>query len=363
MSTKSQLSTRIVVVAIATLLVLALVPGVALAQSENGVGGNVVVAEDETVDEVNAISGNVVVEGTVTGDVNAVSGNVIVAERGEVRGDVNAVGGTVQIDGHVGGSIAGAAGTLEIGESGIVDGSLEVGAGTVTIDGTIAGDATIGAETITLGESAAVEGDLRYDGDLQGNTGAVAGEITRDSSLGVDLAPVVLPLASWIAAAYALAANLLLGAVLLSLFPRFSDGVAARVAAEPVRTGLIGLAVLIGVPILLIAVALTVIGIPLSLVGALAFAFLVWIGVVYGRFAVAAWALSFADVHNRWLALVVGLVAGALVGLVPFVGWFLNLLITLLGLGALVGGLLAHRRRVRQSTTDTGHPEPGDATA
>ncbi|UTF54533.1 bactofilin family protein [Natronosalvus rutilus] len=361
MSTESQFSTRIVAIAVATLLVLALVPGVALAQSGTGVGGNIVVSEGETVDEVNAVSGNVIVEGTVTGDVNAVSGNVIVAEGGEVRGDVNAVGGTVQIDGRVAGDVAAAAGTLEVGEGGTVDGALEAGAGTVTIDGTVAGDATIGADTITLGESAAIGGNLRYDGDLQGNTDAVAGEITQDSSLGVDLAPVILPLASWIAAAYALAANLLLGVVLLALFPGFSDGVAARVASDPVRTGVIGLAVLIGVPILLFAVALTVIGIPLSLVGALAFAFLVWVGVVYGRFAVAAWALSFADVHNRWLALVVGLVAGALIGLVPFVGWFLNLLVTLLGLGALVGGLLAHRRRVRQSATDAGRPEPGDA--
>ncbi len=59
-------------------------------------------------------------------------------------------------------------------------------------------------------------------------------------------------------------------------------------------------------PIALIALAITVIGIPLSVIGSFLFALLVWVGVVYGRFAVAAWLLGLVGLENRWLALVVG---------------------------------------------------------
>jgi cytoskeletal protein CcmA (bactofilin family) len=334
--------TRVVVVALVIVL-LALPTGVA-AQSESGIGGTVVVGEDETVEEIEAVAGTVVVEGTVTGDVSAAAGDVRVTESGEIGGDLEAAAGSVTIDGEVGGDVSAGAGNVVVGEGATVGGEFSVGAGNVVIEGTIGGDAAIGAETITLGDDAAIAGDLRYNGDLQGNTDTVAGSITEDPSLGFDIAPTLQPLASWLFSLYTLGLNLLLGAALLLLFPRFSDGIADQVAHDPLRTGAVGLGALVGVPLLLAAAAITIVGIPFSIVGAFVFAFVVWIGIVYGRFAVAAWALSYADVENRWLALVVGMVGGAVLAQLPFVGGVVNLLIFLLGLGALARGLYGHRR-------------------
>ncbi|WP_247003484.1 polymer-forming cytoskeletal protein [Halosolutus gelatinilyticus] len=339
--------TQLVVVAVLAVVVLGTVPIGAVAQSERQAGGTIVVEEGETVDEIEAFAGNVIVRGTVTGDVSAFAGNVHV--EGEVRGDVEAAAGNVEITGTVDGDVSAGAGNLVVGEGAVIGGSLDAGAGTVTIDGTIEGDAEIGAETIRLGETASIQGDLRYGGTLEGNTDAVAGQITEDSRVGVGVWPTLQPITEWVFVAYAFVMNLLLGAVLLAVFPRFSDGVVRRVATNPVRTGLAGLGVLVGVPILLIAIAITVLGIPISVLGAFAFALVVWIGVVYGRFAVAAWLLSAAGVENRWLALVVGLLGGALLARIPIVGGLLNLLLLLLGLGALSLGLVAHRRHTRAS--------------
>ncbi|WP_255169378.1 bactofilin family protein [Natrononativus amylolyticus] len=347
--------TRFLVVLLVLAVVLGSLPGIVAAQDRSGVGGTITVAEGETVDEVSAVAGDVFIEGTVTGDVSALAGNVHVA--GEVGGDVSVATGNLEITGTVDGEVSAGAGNVVIAEGATI-GALQAGAGNVVIDGEIAGDAAIGAETIALGESAAIAGDLRYDGALEGNTGAVAGDVTRDSTLGFDVAPTVQPLADWLFALYALVLNLLLGAVLLALFPSFTDRVADRVATDPVRSGLVGLLVLVGVPILLAAIAITVIGIPITIVGALAFALFVWIGIVYGRFAVAAWALSYADVDNRWLALVVGLVGGAVLAQIPYLGGLLNFVIFLLGLGALSMALYGHRRRVRESPSATGPEEP-----
>ncbi|ELZ21875.1 hypothetical protein C477_04529 [Haloterrigena salina JCM 13891] len=338
-------SRTLLVIALVAVVVAGTVPATVAGQAER-TGGTVVVEEGETVDSLEAFGGTVIVEGTVTGDVSAVAGDVRID--GDVEGDLEAVGGSVTIAGTVQGDVEAAAGSVTITEDGVVGGTTSIGAGTVVVDGTLEGDAEIGAETIQLGESASIAGDLRYGGTLEGNTDAVTGTTEQDSSVGVDVAPTIQPIASWLFAAYALALNLVLGAALLALFPRFSDGVASRAASTPGRSGLVGLGVLVGVPVLLVAVALTVIGIPFSIVGAFLFALVVWLGLVYGRFAVGAWLLSLVGVGNHWLALVVGLVIGAALGLVPYVGDLLNLLVLLLGVGALAVGVVSHWRTARK---------------
>ena len=334
------------VVIVVAVLAVGTMPAAVAAQSNAQTGGTVVVEEGETVDDLEAFAGTVVVEGAVTGDVEVVAGDVRID--GDVGGDVEAVGGSVTIGGTVEGGVDAAAGTVTITDGATVGGDVAIGAGSVVVDGTIEGDAEIGAETIQLGDDAAIAGDLRYGGSLEGNTDAVAGETVQDSSIGVDLVPTIPPIASWLFALYAFALNLLLGAVLLWLFPRFSAGVADRIGTAPVRSGLAGLGVLVGVPILLIATAITVLGIPIAVVGAVVFALLVWIGIVYGRFAVAAWLLGLVGVGSRWLALVVGLAGGALLGQIPYLGGLLNVLIFLLGLGAVAIGLYTHRRDTRE---------------
>ncbi|MEF8807625.1 polymer-forming cytoskeletal protein [Natronomonas sp.] len=355
---------RVGVLLLAVVLVVSLVPGLAAAQSN--LGGNIVVEEGETVSEVNAVGGAVIIRGTVTGDVSGAAGSVLVT--GTVEGDVNVATGDLRIAGNVGGDVSAAAGRVYLEEGATVDGNFDVGTGDARIDGTIGGDARIGAETIRLGDTASIGGSLTYDGRLQGNRDAVAGDITRDRTLGPTTVTELRPLASWVTAVYAFVANLLLGGILLALFPRFSEGVADRVRTDSVRTGLVGLGVLVGVPLGLVAITLTIVGIPLAFVGALLFLFVIWIGLVYGRFALGVWLLSvvaperegtetdnedrFGGVDPKWVALVVGLLAGGLLALLPVVGELINLLLGLLGLGAVALGVYGRRRQRGPLPTD-----------
>ena len=358
MGVRTETASRLTIAILIAVVAIGAVPATVAAQSNAQAGGTVVVEEGETVDDLQAVGGTVVVRGTVTGDVSAAGGDVRIEESGQVGGNLEGGAGSITIAGTVDGDVEAGAGSVRVTETGTVGGTFTVGAGTVVIDGTLEDDAEIGAETIRLGETASIAGDLRYDGDLEGNTDAVAGDIEEDPSIGVDVGPTIQPFASWLFTAYAVAVNLVLGAILLALFPRFSERVADRVATGPLRSGLIGLGVLVGVPVLLIALAITVVGIPLSLIGALVFGLLLWIGVIYGRFAVAAWALSLAGLGNRWLALVVGLVVGALLSRVPIVGGVIDLLVLLLGLGAIARALYGHRRDARARRVGTSADEP-----
>ena len=155
---------------------------------------------------------------------------------------------------------------------------------------------------------------------------------------------------------YTFVFNLLLGVVLLGLFPKFSDRVADRVATDPVRTGLAGLGIFVAIPILLVVIAITVIGIPISILGLLLFLLVVWIRLVYGRFAIGYWLLSRADIDSRWGGLKLGLVLAAVLQQIPIIGRFVNFVIFLLALGALVTGLYTRRRRI-ESVPDTAPEE------
>lgn len=323
---------RALAMLVTVLVVTSLLSGVAAAQ-ETRSGETVVVEEDETVGDLTAFGGTVVIQGTVDGDLEAFGGDVLV--EGEVTGDVDAFAGNVRVTGEVDGGVSAAAGNVVVGEGATV-GALSAAAGNVAVEGTVAGDVQAAAGSVTLGPAATIEGDLTYGGELNRHPDAeVAGSVTQESPGASTPLGEVPALPPWLGPLYWTLVNLVLGAVLLAIFPWFSDGVAATARTETLKSGGVGLLALVGIPITLALVAITVVGIPLSIAGAFVFALLLWVASVYGRFAVGAWLLSFANVENRWAALVVGLLVVFLVGLLPVLGGLVELVVLLLGLGAL----------------------------
>lgn len=330
--------TRTALVLFALVVLLASLPAVAAAETRSG--GTVVVGEGETIEEdLEAFAGSVVIRGTVDGDLTAAGGDVRIAESGTVNGDVEVSGGSVVVAGTVTGDLDAGSGSVRLADTGRIDGSLEAGAGSITVDGTVGGDATLGADTVTLGPSAEIGGDLTYDGELTRADGAtVEGSVTRDDDLRTD-GGLDLGFSGPLFSVYGALVTLLLGAVLLFAFPRFSSGVADRVAADPVRTGGIGMLVAVGIIAGLVALFVTFIGIPLSLAGLLLFALLLWVATVYGRYAVGEWLLSYTGLDSRWLALFVGVVVVALLTAVPLLGRLVESVVLVLGFGALVLGI------------------------
>lgn len=326
---------------------LAAVPGVAAAESR--AGGTVVVEEGETINgDLEAFGGDIVVRGTVDGDVQAFGGNVRI--EGEVTGDVNAFAGNVWIAGTVGGNVEAAAGNVYVQPDAEIGGNLEAAAGNVVVAGTVGGNAELAGGTVTLAESATIDGDVEYavgeDGEFTNEGATVGGTITEveDVQAGPWEGPQV---PGWVFGVYGFFVNLALGALLLLVLPGFSAAVADRVATDPLRSAGYGLLALVAIPILLVLVAITIIGIPLAVVGAILFGLLVWVALVYGRFAVGAWLLSLADVENRWLALVVGLLLLGLLALIPWVGGLIDFVVVLLGLGAVATLAYSGYRRRR----------------
>lgn len=338
---------RLAILGVLLVLFGATVPGIAAAESR--MGGTVLVDTDETVDGLEAIGGDVTVLGTVDGDLSGVAGSVTVV--GNVTGSVDVAAGSIRVEGRVGGDLEAGAGSVTIARDGVVAGDVEVGAGSVTVAGTIEGSARIGADVITVRSSAHVLGDFEYDGDLRRGDGArIDGTVTRNPDLGLGgfFSSGPFPkVGEVVSSIYFFLVNLAMGALLLLAFPRFSDRLATSSVERPGRTSLVGIAALVGIPIGLVLIGLTIVGIPFSLLGIGVYALLLWIGAVYGRLIVGVWLLSLVGEGGRWLGFIVGMLAMVIVQRLPYVGGILELFVLVLGLGALVLGLRRWFRRRR----------------
>jgi cytoskeletal protein CcmA (bactofilin family) len=331
---------QLLALSVAFLVLLGAGPTVATAQTSQ-TGGTVVVGPDETVTGgLEVVAGTVVIHGTVEGNLQAVGGSVLVSESGTVTGNAELTGGALVVAGAVGGDVTFAGGSFLLREAGSVGGTLEGGAGDVRLDGAVAGDTTVGAETLTLGSTAVLSGGLEYDaGTFDRQDGSqVAGGVVRNSNLtvGTDFGGFEAPVIPWwVGQAYGFLVNLALGAVLLLVAPAFAGRVSTLGTTETLRSGGAGLLTLVGVPILLLVVALTIVGIPLSLVGVLLFAIVLWIGSVFGAYVVGTYLLRLVERENRWGALVLGLAVVAILSAIPYgLGGIVGFVVLLLGLGA-----------------------------
>lgn len=376
-------SARAVALVFSLVVALALLPGATAAAPSNA---DRVVGPDETVTgDLTAMTGDIVVRGTVGGDVTAVSGSVEVADGGAVGGDVTAAAGSVTVAGTVDGDATAAAGSVDVTGDGLVSGSASAGGGSVSVaeGATVEGDAnagggdvevagTVGRDaasggSVVLAETGSVGGDVTYRESLDRADGAVVdGEVTHESDSGWHVGVTgfdgaledeltVLP-SPFVGLATGLAA-LVAGALLLVLFPAFSTEVVETATGDPLRSGAAGLAALVAVPVVLVAVALTVIGLPVAFAGGALFGLSAWLALVYGEYVVGTRALAAVDVDHRWAALAVGVVAVEALSRVPVLGDLVTFAVALLGLGAGALALAARRRGDRDEGSETPPPD------
>lgn len=327
--------------------------------------GRVIVPADDVVSEdLYALGGLVIVEGVVDGDLFAITGDLRIT--GTVTGDVIAlVGGPIEISGTVGGSVRAAA--VRVDMSGIVGDDLAATAveasvsGAVgrdvlaftgetslpgrvgrdvllqavrlSLDGPVGGDVEVRTDTIRLGRDADVGGSVRYQAseDATVADGAVVGgRIVRQEVIAPVWAKAVTRMISILSLLGLVVAGLLGG----WLFRGTSSGAVAEVERHPWRSAAIGLGALVLIPILMLPLFLTLVGIPVALL-----LLVVWVvAIVLGPIP-AVTRLGEMLLRGRG-----GLAGGLVVGAVALrlAMWALPLIAGLLYVAALLVGLGAY---------------------
>ena len=281
----------------------------------------------------------------VAGDVRAAGGRIIIEDT--VGGDLILAGGSVVVTGTASSTrIAGASVRLENGATGPV----VIYGGDVYLAGEYLGDVeVVASERLTLGEGTRIHGVLKYNAPQQAGvpastavdggvvyTGASAYLPTVEEAKRFAIAGAgVFFVASVIAAV--IAAGLLAG-----LFPRFTSRVTERVLARSPRRfvlfALLGFAVTVATPALIILLLISFVGTVVAVLLLLAYLSLLLVGYLYAGILVGAAIMRglFKRQGVSWRGAVLGMFVLYLVGIIPVVGKVFVLVLSAAAIGAIV---------------------------
>jgi hypothetical protein len=312
---------------VASILFLALAPSPVLAQEptpqpENRISGDqLVIGNTFSLRENEVLDGNMLVIGGIAS--TAVGSRIV--------GDVLLVGGTLSVDGKVNGNIVSIGGAVILGDEAVVNGDLSLLGG-----------------TLQRSNLAVINGGVNqnapdaFDFDFP-DAGKWWNPFNSDRSL---LARVLS----------ALFQSLAMGifAVLVGLLlPHNLKNIATTATREPLVSSGIGLLTIIVAPIAFLLLIITILLIPVSLLGfiALSLAILlgyVSIGYVIGQRLAELFKTSWHPSISAGLGtLLLGLVV-SFANLIPCIGWVLGFVAIIGGLGAVITSRVGSEKYANQ---------------
>ncbi len=293
------------------------------AKGEAWVAGAIVTIAGGYQKDLHVAGARVNVNARVGGKLNAAGARVLIGPQTEVRGRLNLAGADVVF-------------------AGTAQGPAEIYGDAVLIEGRIAGDLRVRARSVAVGSGAVIDGNAVFETlsepeIAQGATIRGRQTVTLPRADARAVATIAKALAAIVL--FGIGSGLVLGIILLLAGRRHVERAIEQIRAAPIRTAIIGLALLVLVPLAAVVLMVTVIGLPVGLLTLLAFPLLLLIASVIAALGIADWALNRnrtrGSLGGRVVLLLVGLIGLTVIGIIPvigFVAWFLALI---LGLGAL----------------------------
>jgi hypothetical protein len=294
-----------------------------------------------------------------------------------IDGDLMIAGGQIKINSNIGGNVYVGGGQIEIG--GVINGNLLVAGGTITISGKVlknvivgggqiiidnkadiggyvlaggrkvdllgnfAGPVKIGARDLMVGEKAVINGNLEADvvsADVA-QTSKIVGEkkIQIHEIKQSEKQTNLLYKFALGRAIFSFLSKLVLVLILVKLFGQKIINIDTKKSFWS-NLGW-GLIVLVVTPFLMLMLLITVIGIPLSgIILSLYLLFLTLSGIVtsiiVGNYVSQK---GYIKTKNLYFQGFIGLLLLTLLGLIPFVGGLVKIIILLFGLGIIFNGL------------------------
>ena len=190
-------------------------------------------------------------------------GNVLINEN--VNGNVIAAGGQITINGNVNGDVVAFGGNIML--NGDVTGNAVLMGGQITVNSKIKGDLTATGGQVTLTEKSSIVGNANIQAGSSDLRGKIAGKLTNEgwkTQETQNIRPIRSALKTMLFLAGIIFA-LVLGLIVIYLFPGFAGKTTELVRASALKSGLVGLIMLILTPFIVILFTITIIGIPVAL--------------------------------------------------------------------------------------------------
>jgi hypothetical protein len=299
---------KISLILLILLVALFAFPGAALAQTPNNGNDQVVFGGTYTLNAGQTLTGNLVV-----------FGGLATLEKGAVvTGDVALTGGSLNVSGEIKGSITSVGGSINLSDTAVVDGDIN----------TVGGTLNRASQTVIKGNiSSSGPGAIRLP--LNWNLNGLR---------NLPLADIFHPIGSVLWGIFQSLAVAALALLVVLFIPTPTRRVSNAIITQPVLAGGLGLLTVVVAPALIVLLAITILLIPLSLIGILllAVAFLFgWIavGLEAGDRLAGLFKVQWAPPVSAGIGTLVLSFFSSVFSLIPCVGWVLPTVIAILGLG------------------------------
>jgi len=313
------------------------------------IAGGTALVNGEVENSLFIAGGTVTVRSHVLHHVRIMGGTITLS--GKIEGDVFIAGGEVTLtdSAEIGGGLYVASGTVNIG--GTVKGELRVGSGKVVIDGTV-GSAKVYGDEIRLTGNARVMGDFNYHAAKPAtidSSAVITGQTTyTEYQTGrFDKYGFLFGAVFTLGYLLRLLGTILLGWILIRFWPRTSRKVADFASGSPMVAIGYGLLTLLVVFLGGLVLAFTVIGMSLAGFILAMWVLMLMIGSMAGKILLGSWLYRLFKRKTEYQltlgTVAIGVVASALLMLVPVVGQFIVFVVFLLGVGSVFNLLLRSR--------------------
>ena len=307
-------------------------------------GGTIITAAPIEGDEL-LFAGSVRSRARVGGDLRAVGGSVTIEE--PVSGDIVAFGLTVHDSGRAGGSVFIIAANTTVSSG--AGGPVTIYGNNISLAGNFAGDIDIVASgRVTLAASTTVAGSLAYEAPDEAiipASATIRGGVTYTNASylpDIGTSRILSFISIGVFLFIRVLGALLLAGLLAGLFPRLADTFVERtIIMRPSRVllvALLGFAVFVVTPVLALLLAFTFVGIGLAILFLIAYALIVLLSLLYAGILIGS-LLARRFMHRDsvlWHDGVLGMLVLSLLTLVPYIGFPVVFLVTILSAGTLV---------------------------
>ncbi len=310
----------------------------------SAVGGSITTAAPVTGDDL-LLGGSIYSRAPVDGNFRAAAGSITVD--GPVQGDIVAFGYAVHDAGRAGGSVFIVAANTDLTNG--ASGPVIIYGNNVSLAGNFSGNVNVSASgRVVFAADTTIQGTLSYEAPEPANipkSVTIAGGIkyTNASYLPDAGTSRILALVSVGFFVFArILGALLLAGLLAGLFPKLAEMVVDHAYTSRLRdmllTTLLGFAIFVATPILLIMLTLTFIGIGLALLLFIAYILLIFLAFLYAGILLGG---AFVRRYIRretvlWQDGTCGMLALSLIAFVPIVGLLAVFLLTSFSVGTLL---------------------------
>ncbi len=329
------------------------------------VAGRTIDINAEVFGDVFCAGQTITVSGTVHGDV--ICGGQTITISGIVDGDVRLAGQTVTLQAAIAGNATIAGETFTQSSSSEIGGDLTAGSNDIILNGRIGRDVAVGGGNVILtGEvgrnikgdvnqlelfkAAKVGGNIAYTStnDINDAGASVAGLISRTDvqqssnrgeMFGLGLAWFIFLFVSMLLVAMAIAL----------MFPAVLRNVTDRALPRPWRALLVGLVASIVVPVLLVIVAVTIVGLPLAFLLGLLWLLVSMLSGPFSGYYLGR--LLLKNSQHTLKIMLVGSSALLVLYFIPFVGFFALITAYWIGSGMILLELTRRTPRPLYATT------------